>query len=236
MASPHWNPLARKVAVELGTNARDGGREQDGWTERSPRKDQLAALGSTRHHLSVSQTSSERDAGQALECTRTDEDWHLGESSASPSDAGVDDPHVDDDDDDESTPVPGDGRSGSPGSALTSVRVDKWLWAARLYKSRSLAGQACDAGHVKIDGNSVKASRGVKRGEHVHALTPGGPRQVEVIDLAEKRGSAPMAAKLYIDHTPPPPPRDPFVERRDRGMGRPSKRDRRLIDAMRGKS
>jgi ribosome-associated heat shock protein Hsp15 len=123
------------------------------------------------------------------------------------------------------------------GKALTSVRVDKWLWAARLYKSRTLATAACDAGHVKVDGGSVKPARQLHRGERVRCLTPGGERVLEVVELAEKRTSAAIAQTLYLDHTPPRPPRKDIIDElfgeRERGLGRPSKRDRRQIEQLR---
>ncbi len=116
------------------------------------------------------------------------------------------------------------------------VRVDKWLWAARLYKTRSLAAKACGAGHVKINGASVKPAKLVRAGDRIEALTPGGPRVVEVKQVAEKRGPAAAARALYDDHSPPPPPREhiePFA-RRERGTGRPTKRDRRVLGRLRG--
>jgi len=119
---------------------------------------------------------------------------------------------------------------------LTEVRIDKWLWAARCFKTRSMAGKACAAGHVKVDGNSVKASKAVRVGMNVDVRTPGGLRVLEIAALGDRRGPASEAQKLYVDHTPPPPPReavDPQVYR-DRGTGRPSKRDRRELRKIRG--
>jgi ribosome-associated heat shock protein Hsp15 len=119
---------------------------------------------------------------------------------------------------------------------LTGVRVDKWLWAARLFKSRTLASAACDAGHVKVDGRSVKPSRLLRRGERIVCQTPGGDRVLEVVALADKRGSASVAQTLYLDHTPPRPPRAALVDDvfagRERGLGRPSKRERRRIEEL----
>ena len=119
---------------------------------------------------------------------------------------------------------------------LTSVRIDKWLWAARMFKTRSLASTACNAGHVKIGGESVKPSKGVKPGDEVDVLTPGGPRKLEVVALHDRRGPASLAQTLYVDHTPPPPPKDATGDgsERDRGLGRPSKRDLRKIRKLRG--
>ena len=120
---------------------------------------------------------------------------------------------------------------------LTSVRVDKWLWAARMFKTRSAASTACGAGHVKIGGESVKASKSVKPGDEIHVLTPGGPRELEVVALGDRRGPASVAQTLYIDHTPPPPPkeaREPDLGgHRERGAGRPTKKQLRELRKLR---
>lgn len=120
-------------------------------------------------------------------------------------------------------------------SSSAGVRVDKWLWAARMFKTRSAASTACTAGHVKIDGESVKASKAVKPGDRIDVLTSGGARQLEVIALGDRRGPASVAHTLYIDHTPPPPKDEgmPTITR-DRGMGRPTGRDLREIRRLRG--
>jgi ribosome-associated heat shock protein Hsp15 len=119
---------------------------------------------------------------------------------------------------------------------LESVRVDKWLWAARMFKTRSAASSACTAGHVKIAGESVKASKAVKPGDHIDVLTPGGPRQLEIVALGDRRGPASVARTLYIDHTPPPPPKEERVVegQRERGAGRPTKKDLRELRKLRG--
>jgi ribosome-associated heat shock protein Hsp15 len=119
---------------------------------------------------------------------------------------------------------------------LSEVRIDKWLWAARCFKTRSVATDACAAGHVKLNGVSVKASKVVRVGDNIEVLTPGGERILEVQAIGDKRGPASVAAQLYIDHTPPPPPKEERVgvPVRERGMGRPSKRDQRLLRKLRG--
>jgi ribosome-associated heat shock protein Hsp15 len=120
---------------------------------------------------------------------------------------------------------------------LDAVRVDKWLWAARLFKTRSLASHACAAGHVTCNGGSIKASRVVKVGDKLDVVTPGGRRIVCVLRIHDKRGPAPLARTLYDDQTPPEmrePARDPLGFR-DRGAGRPSKRDRRALRQLRGR-
>ncbi len=112
----------------------------------------------------------------------------------------------------------------------SKVRVDKWLWAARAFKHRSDATEACKGGHVEVNGQVVKPARKVGPGDRVQASTPGGLRILEVVAVADKRGPASVAQTLYTDHSPPPP------ERRweKRIGGRPTKRDRRRLDAERG--
>ena len=123
---------------------------------------------------------------------------------------------------------------------LAEVRIDKWLWAARMFKTRSNASDACVAGHVKVDGVSVKAAKVVRVGDRIEVRTPGGLRILEVAALGDRRGPATVARTLYVDHTPPPPPKEEqalLVETvtRDRGAGRPSKRDLRELRRLRGR-
>ncbi len=118
------------------------------------------------------------------------------------------------------------------GTTLTKVRVDKWLWATRKFKTRTLAGKTCDTGHVKINGNVAKASSKVKVGDEVRALTPGGAKILKVLALAEKRGPASFAVTLYEDLTPEQP-KEIAPPRVERGKGRPTKRDRRRFDRQR---
>ncbi|MEE2750737.1 MAG: RNA-binding S4 domain-containing protein [Myxococcota bacterium] len=110
--------------------------------------------------------------------------------------------------------------------------MDKWLWATRCFKTRTLASSACDAGHVRINGAPAKASKSVRVGDTVEALTPGGPRILEVAALGDKRVSIEQAKLLYIDHTPPPEEREEPPVARERGLGRPTKRDRRRLDRI----
>ncbi|MDA8435290.1 MAG: S4 domain-containing protein [Actinomycetales bacterium] len=122
--------------------------------------------------------------------------------------------------------------------APSSVRVDAWVWAIRLYATRSAATAACRAGHVKVNGASAKPAHAVRPGDTVRADTPAGERIVVVTGLIEKRTSAALAALNYDDRTPPPPPKEerPAEIRRDRGAGRPTKRDRRLTERLRGRA
>ena len=119
-------------------------------------------------------------------------------------------------------------------TGLTEIRVDKWIWAARCFKSRTAAGDACDGGHVKVNGANARASRPVKPGDEVEVTTPGGKRILRVKALGARRGSTEVASSLYDDLTPPPPPKDPVFDRWERGAGRPTKRDRRRMDKLRG--
>ena len=116
---------------------------------------------------------------------------------------------------------------------VDKVRVDKWLWAARCFKHRNEATQACQGGHVKVNGDVAKAARMVVVGDEVDARTPGGRRVLEVAGLAEKRGPAAVAQTLYVDHTPELPKDMTTFERRERGLGRPTKRERRRMDDKR---
>ena len=116
---------------------------------------------------------------------------------------------------------------------LSKVRVDKWLWATRRFKTRTLSGEACSAGNVRINGIVAKASSQVAIGDEVRALTPGGKKILKVLALAEKRGSASVAITLYEDLTPPEP-KEIAPPRFERGSGRPTKKDRRKITKLRG--
>lgn len=119
---------------------------------------------------------------------------------------------------------------------LTAVRLDKWLWAARCYKTRGLASEACAAGHVKVNGNSAKASKTTRIGDEIHVRLGPWTRILIVLALADKRGSAAIARELYEDRSPPPPAKDPStmsLPKRERGAGRPSKRERRQLNDLR---
>jgi ribosome-associated heat shock protein Hsp15 len=116
---------------------------------------------------------------------------------------------------------------------MESVRIDRWLSAARIYKSRTTAQDACNGGHVKLNGVSVRSSQVVRVGDRIETSAPRGEVVLIVLALAEKRlGSAPARA-LYEDHSPPPPPRDERFAVRSRGSGRPTKAERRALERMR---
>lgn len=118
------------------------------------------------------------------------------------------------------------------------VRVDAWTWSVRLFPTRSAAAAACRAGHVKVNNANVKPAHILRKGDTVRAVTPGGERIVIVVGLIARRVSAAVAAEQYEDRTPPPPTRDEraMLGLRDRGAGRPTKRDRREIERLRGRS
>jgi ribosome-associated heat shock protein Hsp15 len=113
---------------------------------------------------------------------------------------------------------------------VESVRIDRWLCAARIFKSRTLAHKACQDGCIEINGRAVRASHALRAGDEVRADAPRGKLVLEVLGLAEKRQSPPKARELYRDHSPPPPPREERVAPRLRGSGRPTKADRRARD------
>jgi ribosome-associated heat shock protein Hsp15 len=117
-----------------------------------------------------------------------------------------------------------------------SARVDSWIWAVRLAKTRSLATSACRAGHVRVNGDKVKAAQPVRVGDEVRVRLADTERVVVVRRILTKRVSAAVAAESLTDNTPPPPPRESvaFVPIRDRGAGRPTKRERRDIEKLRG--
>ena len=125
-------------------------------------------------------------------------------------------------------------------ATIEKVRIDKWLWAIRIFKTRTLASDACKAGRVKINEKSVKASRMVQVGETVRVQKGEERKVVKALKLIEKRVGAPLAVKCYEDLSPKPDlsnrQRPIFynfpVAKRERGTGRPTKKDRRDIDKL----
>lgn len=117
------------------------------------------------------------------------------------------------------------------------VRIDAWLWAVRQYKTRSAATAACRAGHVRVNGERAKAAQPVRPGDEVRVRVDGFDRMLVVRQTLVKRVSAPLAAAALEDRTPPRPPREalPLLPVRDRGAGRPTKRERRDLDRLRGR-
>jgi ribosome-associated heat shock protein Hsp15 len=122
---------------------------------------------------------------------------------------------------------------------VESVRLDRWLVAVRLYKTRGDATDACAGGKVRVNDRPVKPSTAVRVGDRVTARVGERERDVEVVRLIEKRVGAAIAAEYFIDHSPPVEPRlrgvDYLVAERDAGAGRPTKRDRRAMQKFRGR-
>lgn len=118
-----------------------------------------------------------------------------------------------------------------------TTRMDRWLWAIRLYRTRPEATAACRAGHVRVNGAVAKPATAVRGGDRVTAHAHGREREFEVVRVIDKRVGAQVAAGCIVDHSPPPPPREVqapgFV--RDPATGRPTKRDRRRLDSFRGR-
>ena len=116
---------------------------------------------------------------------------------------------------------------------MESTRVDKWLWAVRVYSTRTASSDACSGGHVRVNGAHAKPATTVRVGDRVTATATGGERTLEVVRIIEKRVGAAIAAECLIDHSPPP--RDDITPTlvRDRGSGRPTKRERRQLDRLR---
>jgi ribosome-associated heat shock protein Hsp15 len=118
-----------------------------------------------------------------------------------------------------------------------SVRVDSWIWSVRLVKTRSMGATACRGGHVRVNGERVKPAYALRVGDEVRLRQAGGHERIVVVRrLIRKRVGAPVAAECYVDNSPPPPPREAAAPAgiRDRGTGRPTKRDRRDLERLRG--
>ena len=125
---------------------------------------------------------------------------------------------------------------------MTSVRMDKWLWAARFFKTRSLSAKACELGRIESNGQPAKASREVHVGDLLQVKNPSGAFQVEVLGLSEMRGPAPIARTLYRETEASQQMRLKVAEERKTmphfeasREGKPSKRDRRQLGRLRGR-
>jgi ribosome-associated heat shock protein Hsp15 len=123
---------------------------------------------------------------------------------------------------------------------VTEVRVDRWLWAARLFKTRSAASEAVLGGRVHVNGTRVKPAKGLRPGDRLEVTVAHARRELTVLALAEKRGSAAVAATLYEESPESIRRREElaFERRQSRPLGadlgaRPTKRDRRRLDALR---
>jgi ribosome-associated heat shock protein Hsp15 len=118
---------------------------------------------------------------------------------------------------------------------MEATRVDRWLWAVRLYKTRSIATDACRGGHVRVNDRPAKAATTVRVGDRVAARAHGRDRVFEVLQVIDRRVGAAIAAECLVDHSPAPPPRDESqpMFTRDPATGRPTKRERRDLDRLR---
>ncbi len=120
--------------------------------------------------------------------------------------------------------------------------MDKWLWAARFFKTRSMAAKACELGRIEANGQTAKAAREVRAGDMLRVKREGGELQVEVLGVSEMRGPAPVAQLLYRETEASRELRIRMAEERRmqphfeaEREGRPSKRDRRAIGKLRGR-
>jgi ribosome-associated heat shock protein Hsp15 len=125
---------------------------------------------------------------------------------------------------------------------MTRVRMDKWLWAARVFKTRALASRACELGRIGCNGQPAKASREVRVGDLLHVKNDGGDFQLEVLLLSEVRGPAAGAQTLYSETEASRELRLKVAEERKAILhfeasreGKPSKRDRRELNRLRGR-
>jgi ribosome-associated heat shock protein Hsp15 len=124
----------------------------------------------------------------------------------------------------------------------SSVRIDKWLWAARFFKTRALAARGCDLGRILSNGNEAKPSREVHAGDRLHIHTEAGDFHVEVRSLSEIRGPASVAQTLYHETDESRELRQKLAEERRAAMqqglirdGKPSRRDRQELNRVRGR-
>jgi len=123
---------------------------------------------------------------------------------------------------------------------MAVVRIDKWLWAVRLYKTRSQAAEACKSGKVRIEGQHVKASRAVNEGDVIEVHSGGMVKKVKVMKVVKNRVGARLVPDLMEDLTPPEEleriemTRKVNFEKRDHGIGRPTKKERRIIEKLKG--
>jgi ribosome-associated heat shock protein Hsp15 len=124
---------------------------------------------------------------------------------------------------------------------MTGIRLDKWLWATRFFRTRTLAAKACELGRIEANHQPARSSREVRVGDMLSIRNEGGDFEVEVLGLSEMRGPASVAQQLYRETEASREARKKFAEERKAGLhftpapaGRPSKRDRRRIHSFRG--
>jgi ribosome-associated heat shock protein Hsp15 len=120
---------------------------------------------------------------------------------------------------------------------VDGTRVDAWLWSVRIFRTRSAAATACRAGHVRVNGQDAKPATAVDVGDRVEARVGPVRRELQVVRPLRRRVGAPEAVQAYLDLAPPEAPgrAAPTPGQRERGAGRPTKRERREIDRLRGR-
>lgn len=126
---------------------------------------------------------------------------------------------------------------------MARVRMDKWLWASRFFKTRALAARACELGRIECNGQKAKASHEVRVGDVLKVKNDAGDFQLEILLLADTRGPAAVARTLYLETQESRELRQKFAEERKAALqsgrlreGKPSKRDRRDLDRLRGRA
>lgn len=125
--------------------------------------------------------------------------------------------------------------SSPPPPSDEPVRLDRWLVAARMFKTRPVAQAHCEGGHVKLNGKTAGSSKAVRVGDEVDAVTPGGRRVWRVLAVSVRRGPPALARLMYEDHSPPPVEDPVPVALRERGTGRPTKREARESRRLKGR-
>ena len=123
---------------------------------------------------------------------------------------------------------------------MESIRIDKWLWVIRIFKTRSQASEACNGGKVKIDGHNAKPSREIRVNDIIDIQQSGSRKTVKVLKIHKNRVAAKLVPDIMQDLTPPEEYerlemiRQLNIEKRERGAGRPTKKDRRNISKLKG--
>jgi len=123
---------------------------------------------------------------------------------------------------------------------MESIRIDKWLWVIRIFKTRSQASEACNGGKVKIDGHNAKPSREIRVNDIIDVQQSGIRKTVKVLKIHKNRVAAKLVPDIMQDLTPPEEYerlemiRQLNIEKRERGAGRPTKKDRRNISKLKG--
>jgi ribosome-associated heat shock protein Hsp15 len=213
----------------MASERTDKNRGDDRQENRRPSADEdaRAAEGTTPVSSQTSQATQTSQASDVAEAAVSEEATGPEGSAAPESPGNAPDPKV-------AAAIAAAEAAAPPNGE--NVRIDSWIWSVRLVKTRSLGAAACKGGHVRVNGERVKPAHSVRIGDEVRLRQEGRERIVVVKRLIRKRVGAPVAAQCYIDNSPPPPPREAVAPAgiRDRGAGRPTKRDRRELERLRG--